>query len=206
MLEIPEGPERTHPVSVPIYGTDPISVTYTSGSTGRPKGVMITHRGVARLVRTPDYFTIATGERVANLGNPAFDISTLEIWQTLAAGATIVPFPSFTELGIDEWLTLPQSEHITTMFLTTSLFHTIAWERPDAFGTVRNLLVGGEQLDLAAVRQVLIAGSPGRLVNAYGPSEVTVLASFFACTLEPGRGRAGTDRLCLASCRSLCAG
>lgn len=184
VLEVPHQPCGERAPDVSIAGSDPIYVTYTSGSTGRPKGVVIAHQGVSLLVSNPDYFTIAAGERVANLGNPAFDISTMEIWQTLTAGATVVPFPQFTDLGMDEWLALLHAEGISTMFLTTSLFHTIAWERPEAFGNLRNLLVGGEQLELAAVRQALSAGAPGRLVNAYGPTEATVLATFFACTAQ----------------------
>ena len=44
---------------------------------------------------------------------------------------------------MDDWLALLHKEDITTMFLTTSLFHTVAWERPDAFGSLRDLVVGG---------------------------------------------------------------
>ncbi len=192
LLAIPCQPPDNRPPTDTASGTDAIYVTYTSGSTGRPKGVVIPHRGVAKLVLTPDYFRIEPDERVANIGNPAFDITTLEIWHTLVSGATVVPFPQFTDIGMDEWLALLREENITTMFLTTSLFHTIAWERPDTFAVLHNLLVGGEQLDLAAVRQVLAAGSPMRLVNAYGPTEVTVLATFFACTEQ---SLIGVDRV-----------
>ncbi|HEU5380232.1 MAG TPA: non-ribosomal peptide synthetase [Ktedonobacteraceae bacterium] len=182
LLDIPHQPPEGPILTQAGSGADAVYVTYTSGSTGRPKGVVIAHRGVVGLVFTPDYFVIDPGERVANIGNPAFDITTVEIWHTLTSGATVVPFPQFTDRSMGEWLTLVREENISTMFLTTSLFHTIAWERPDAFKDLHNLLVGGEQLDLAAVRQVLAAGSPERLINAYGPTEVTVLATFFLCT------------------------
>ncbi len=173
-------------------GEDPIYVTYTSGSTGRPKGVVIPHRAVNRLVVEPNYCTIDPGDRVANTCNPAFDVTTCEIWSTLTSGGTIVPFPLLTDVTMNAWADLVRTEEITTMFLTTSLFHTVAWERPDAFGSMKNLVVGGEQLDLAAVRRVLAARPPARLVNGYGPTEATAFATFFACTTE---SLAGAERI-----------
>ncbi len=173
-------------------GEDPIYVTYTSGSTGRPKGVVIPHRAVNRLVVDPNYCTIEPGDRVANTCNPAFDVTTCEIWSTLTSGGTIVPFPLLTDVTMNAWADLVRTEEITTMFLTTSLFHTVAWERPDAFGPMKNLVVGGEQLDLAAVRRVLAARPPARLVNGYGPTEATAFATFFECTAE---SLAGAERI-----------
>lgn len=164
------------------WGEDTIYVTYTSGSTGRPKGVVIPHRAVVRLVTSPNYCVIDPGDRVANTCNPAFDVTTSEIWGALCSGAVVIPFPQVAGSDLSEWLALLTKEDITTMFLTTSLFHTVAWEQPDAFASLRNLVVGGEQLDLAAARQVLAAGAPARLVNGYGPTEGTSFATYFVCT------------------------
>ena len=173
-------------------GEDPLYVTYTSGSTGRPKGVVVPHRAVVRLVTGARYCPVDAGDRVANTCNPAFDVTTCEIWSTLTAGGTVVPFPSVTDVSLGEWIALVRDQRITTMFLTTSLFHTVAWEEPDAFSTLRNLVVGGEQLDLSATRRVLAAGPPGRLVNGYGPTEATAFATYFECTRD---SLAGLDRV-----------
>jgi amino acid adenylation domain-containing protein len=173
-------------------GEDRIYVTYTSGSTGRPKGVEIPHRAVHRLVVAPNYCTIEPGDRVANTCNPAFDVTTCEIWSTLCSGAAIVPFPLITDVTLEDWADLIRAERIDTMFLTTSLFHMVARERPAAFASMRDLVVGGEQLDLAAVRRVLAAGPPRRLVNGYGPTEATAFATYFECT---NGSLAGADRV-----------
>jgi amino acid adenylation domain-containing protein len=170
------------PASGRAAGADPIYVAYTSGSTGRPKGVVVPHRAVVRLV-TADYCPISPADRVANASNPAFDATTFEIWSALTAGATVVVFPAVTELSIDRWVELVARARITVMFLTTSLFHMVARERPDAFRTVRHVIAGGEQLELGAARRVLAAdGPPGRLGNGYGPTETTTFASYFECT------------------------
>ncbi|MEU0743233.1 amino acid adenylation domain-containing protein [Streptomyces sp. NPDC006134] len=173
-------------------GEDPLYVTYTSGSTGRPKGVAVPHRAVLRLVEGAEYCPIEPGDRVAGTCNPAFDVTTCEIWSTLCAGGTVVPLPTVTELALDEWIALVRDQRIAVMFLTTSLFHTAAWEQPDAFSSLRTLVVGGEQLDLAAARRVLAAGPPERLVNGYGPTEATAFATWFLCT---GTTLAGRERV-----------
>ncbi|BFU46072.1 amino acid adenylation domain-containing protein [Krasilnikovia sp. MM14-A1004] len=173
-------------------GEDPLYVTYTSGSTGRPKGVVIPHRAVVSLVTGAEYCPISAGDRVANTCNPAFDVTTCEVWSTLASGGTVVPFPLVSDMNMDEWVALLRDERIITMFLTTSLFHTVARERPAAFGTLRNLVVGGEQLELPATLRVLAEGPPGRLINGYGPTEATAFATWFHCTPE---SLAGRDRI-----------
>lgn len=198
---LPEGVEalalpRTDPgAPVPVIasaGDEPAYVNFTSGSTGRPKGVVVPHRAVLRLALRSRFCTVEAGDQVASAANPAFDATTFELWNTLTAGATVVVFPSVTDLPIDEWTALIRTERIDTMFMTTSLFHTVARERPGAFGTLRNLVVGGEQLELTAVNRVLAAEPPARLVNGYGPTETTTFAAYFDCTPE---SLAGAERI-----------
>ncbi|MEV5885050.1 non-ribosomal peptide synthetase [Streptomyces sp. NPDC052020] len=198
---LPDGPRVVPvPTSASPGGvvTDPVAsdaeapayITYTSGSTGRPKGVIVPHRGVIRLVREPVFCAIGPGDQVANTCNPAFDVTTFEVWNTLTAGATLVVLPSVvTDLSLEAWARMVRSEGIDTMFLTTSLFHTVGRERPEAFGELRTLITAGEQLELGIVRDVLAAAAPGRLVNAYGPTEATTFASYFDCTLDSLAGR-----------------
>ncbi|WP_406302613.1 non-ribosomal peptide synthetase [Streptomyces sp. NBC_00885] len=173
---------------VPRDWDDAAYVCFTSGSTGRPKGVVVPHRAVARLVLEAEYCPIGPGDRVASLANPAFDATTFEVWSTLAAGATVVVLPTPAEMPVDDWIAQLSDQSITTMFLTTSLFHTLARERPSAFATLKNLVVGGEQLDMGAVRRILAADPPSRLVNGYGPTETTTFAASYTCTPDSLRG------------------
>ncbi len=186
-----EAPDAPVP-QAPVGGDDTLYVTYTSGSTGRAKGVVVPHRGIVRLVDQPEFCPLRPGDRVASTCNPAFDVIASEIWGGLAAGATVVPFPSFVEVGIGGWLRLIPDAAVDVMFLATSVFHTIARERPNGFAGLRQLVLVGEQLDLAVTRRVLRAGPPGRLVNGYGPTEASVFASFFECT---ERSLAGRERI-----------
>ncbi|MFF2043732.1 non-ribosomal peptide synthetase [Kitasatospora sp. NPDC058170] len=173
-------------------GDDPAYALFTSGSTGRPKGVLVPHRAVLRLAVAARFCTVEPGDRVAQLSSPAFDATTFEVWNTLVAGGEVVVLPSVAELAMDEWVALVRRERITAMFLTTSLFHALAREVPDACSSLATVVVGGEQLELPAVRRVLAAGPPGRLVNGYGPTETTTFAAYFDCT---GQSVAGLERV-----------
>ncbi|MFF9147933.1 amino acid adenylation domain-containing protein [Streptomyces sp. NPDC014861] len=188
-------PERDPGLPVPAPAADrddPAYVNFTSGSTGRPKGVVVPHRAVLRLALRALFCTVEPGDRVASSANPAFDATTFEVWNALCGGATVVVLPSVTELPMDDWAELVRTERVDALFLTTSLFHTVARENADAFAGVGTVVVGGEQLELGAVRRVLAARAPGRLVNGYGPTETTTFAAYFDCTEE---SLAGLDRV-----------
>jgi acyl-CoA synthetase (AMP-forming)/AMP-acid ligase II len=67
---------------------------------------------------------------------------------------------------------------VSTLFLTTSLFNQLAREHPDAFAGIENVMAGGEALDPDAMRRVLTAGAPKRLLNGYGPTESCSFATW----------------------------
>jgi acyl carrier protein len=66
---------------------------------------------------------------------------------------------------------------VSALFVTSALFNVLARDAPDAFASVKHLLVGGDAVDPHAVREVLRAGGPARLLNAYGPTETTTFAT-----------------------------
>lgn len=167
-----------------VAADDPCYVTYTSGSTGRPKGVVAPHRAVLSLVREPSFCTLTPGDRMALAANPAFDAFTFELWGTFAAGATIVVLPDIADHGLDRWADLLRTERLDAVLLTTSVFNLVARERPAAFRGLHTLMFGGEQGDSELIRRVLTEAPPARVVNVYGPTEITTLAVTLDCTLD----------------------
>jgi len=153
-------------------------VMYTSGSTGRPKGVAVPHRAVIRLVWQPDYVRLGPDERMAFLSNVSFDAATLEIWGALVHGGRLVVIDPETVLEPSRLASTLRAEGVTTLFLTTSLFHQVVRDLPDGFSSVRQVLFGGEAVDPRRLRDVLAAKPPGALINGYGPTENT---TFTAC-------------------------
>jgi amino acid adenylation domain-containing protein len=154
-------------------------VMYTSGSTGVPKGVAVHHRGVVRLVRNTNYAAFGPEETVYQIAPLAFDASTFEIWGALLHGGRLVLAP----LGVpslDGVATAVETQGITTLWLTTGLFHVLA-EQPAsraAFGRLRQILVGGDVLSRPHAAMALEALRGGTLTNFYGPTEGTTFSSF----------------------------
>jgi amino acid adenylation domain-containing protein len=153
-------------------------VVYTSGSTGRPKGVAVPHRGIVRLVRGTDYLPFGPGERIAQLSSAAFDAATFEIWGALLNGGCVVVVDRDVSLAPAALGEALRAHGVTALFLTTALFNRVAREAPEAFGTLRHLLFGGEAVDPGAVDRVLRAGGPRRLLHVYGPTESTTFAAW----------------------------
>ncbi|MGH9370512.1 MAG: amino acid adenylation domain-containing protein, partial [Vicinamibacterales bacterium] len=153
-------------------------VMYTSGSTGEPKGIAVPHRGVVRLVRSTNYVSIGPEDRVAQASHPAFDAATFEIWGPLLNGATLVGIHRDTALAPGRYAQALRDSDVSILFVTTALFNQIAREEPSAFATVKQVMFGGERADAQAVREVLAAGRPRRLMNVYGPTETTTFATF----------------------------
>ncbi|MEV6946644.1 non-ribosomal peptide synthetase [Streptomyces sp. NPDC051172] len=162
--------------------SDPHSLAYvmfTSGSTGRPKGVMIEHRSVLWLACGSGVATLSSDERIAQVADPSFDAFTYEVWGALLNGATLVVLPREVVLAPGELKRALGTHRVTTLILTSALFSEVMADQPDTFGGLRNLVVGGDVLNVARARQ-LISGTqadrPRRFVNGYGPTEATVFA------------------------------
>ncbi|MEH1813016.1 MAG: amino acid adenylation domain-containing protein [Nostoc sp.] len=148
-------------------------VIYTSGSTGRPKGVQIEHRGLLNLVFWHQQaFAVSSLDRVTQVAGVAFDACGWEIWPYLTAGASI-HFPN-DETRLDpeqlrDWLL---SKAITISFLPTPMAEKILSLNWPANAALRTLLTGGDQL-----HQYPSTSHPFQVVNNYGPTENTVVAT-----------------------------
>jgi amino acid adenylation domain-containing protein len=155
-------------------------VIYTSGSTGQPKGVEITHRGLAKLVAWHrQAFQITPQDRATQQAAVGFDAAVWEIWPYLAAGASVHFTPESCRAnpeGLRDWLI---AQNITITFLATPLAErmlSLPW--PDQT-VLRILLTGADTLHHRPA-----PGLPFALMNNYGPTECTVVAT--SGTVAPG--------------------
>jgi amino acid adenylation domain-containing protein len=143
----------------------------------------VSHRAVLHLLLDTDYVRLAPDDVVAQVATPAFDAATFEIWGPLLAGARLSVIGRYDALYPPDFAARLREKGITALFLTTALFNAMAREVPGAFAGMRHVLFGGEAVDPAAVRAVLAAGPPERLLHVYGPTEATTFS-----TWHPVRG------------------
>jgi amino acid adenylation domain-containing protein/FkbM family methyltransferase len=160
--------------SCAISITDLAYVIYTSGSTGQPKGVQILHDSLLNLVFWHQRaFSVTSSDRATQVASPAFDATGWELWPYLTAGASVYLADEDTRLSpilLRDWLV----EHrITITFLPTPLAENIMTLKWPSTTSLRYLLTGADKL-----QHYPPPGLPFALINNYGPTEATVVATF----------------------------
>ncbi|MFE7524145.1 amino acid adenylation domain-containing protein [Kitasatospora sp. NPDC057542] len=169
-------------------GTDPDSlayVIYTSGSTGRPKGVQISHRSLAGYLAfaVDDYLGAGPSTNAPLFSSVAFDLVVPTLYAPLLAGGAVHlfgPGRDLSELG--DWLV--GSGPYGFVKLTPGHLEMLAHQLTDgrAEGLTPVLVVGGEALPTRAAAHWCAALGGGRVVNEYGPTEITVGNSVYRVT------------------------
>ena len=148
-------------------------VIYTSGSTGQPKGVEITVANLSNLITWhQSEFEIDAADRASHLASVAFDAAVWEVWPYLTAGASVYLPGESTRLSAEalrDWIV---RNNITISFLPTTLAEraiALEWPRQTA---LRFMLTGADTLHRRPTQNL-----PFALVNNYGPTECTVVAT-----------------------------
>ena len=190
-----------------VVGVDrPAYVIYTSGSTGEPKGVVVTHRGITGLAATlRERCPAGPDSRILQASSPSFDAAVLEMVWAWDSGAALV-VGSAGQLAGEELERVLADHRVTHALIPPSVLSTLPADAPRALTGFHTLVVGAE----ACPPELLRMWAPGRrMVNAYGPTESTVVASQTGDLDEPpvtiGRPAAGTrlyvldDRLALTA-------
>jgi len=157
-----------------LAGPDNLAyIIYTSGSTGVPKGVCISHRSLLNLVHWhQEAFAVTPNDRATQIASLSFDASVWEIWPYLTAGAS-VHLPNektrVTPERLRDWLV---SEAITVTFLPTPLAEQVLSLQWPHEVRLRTMLTGGDKLQKWPSQSL-----PFAVINNYGPTECTVVAT-----------------------------
>ena len=158
---------------VPVTKENLSYVIYTSGSTGQPKGVELTQGGLANLVtwhcRT---FKVTAADRASHQAALGFDAAVWEVWPYLVAGASVhIPDEGVRSdvHALQRWLI---AQSISIAFLPTPLAERMLTLEWPARTSLRLLLTGADTLHHRPDSKL-----PFTLVNNYGPTECTVVAT-----------------------------
>jgi amino acid adenylation domain-containing protein len=148
-------------------------VIFTSGSSGRPKGVEIVHRGLRNLISWHwRAFDVTAADRASHLATLGFDAAVWEVWPYLTIGASVHMPEEAVRNNLERLCPWLVEQKITIAFLATALAEQILFREWPAETALRILLTGADTL-----RRRPPAGLPYKLVNNYGPTECTVVAT-----------------------------
>jgi amino acid adenylation domain-containing protein len=152
----------------------PAYIMYTSGSSGKPKGVVISHFALMDYIHTfVDYFRVGEKDKFVQQSSISFDISIEEIFTTLSAGACLVVAPQGGR-NIDSLIQLLNREQVT-LISTTPLVINELNKRADEITSLKTIISGGDVLRLSHVDKLVVRMA---CFNTYGPTEVTVCATY----------------------------
>lgn len=171
-----------------IIDTDPVCIIHTSGSTGVPKGVALNHRSTIDFMDWSfERLELDGSEVIGSLSPFYFDIYTMELYLSLAKGATLVIIPEQLAAFPTRLLEFLALQSVSFIFWVPTVMVNVA--NQDLLG----------KIDLLTMRKVLFAGEvfPTKhlnywrrhltnaiFVNLYGPIEITVDCTYFIVDRE----------------------
>lgn len=156
-------------------GTDLAYIVYTSGSTGKPKGVAIMHLPLVSMSQWhAKEYKHAPADRASQMIAPAFDPVALELWPYFGVGASVHIMPDASRSSprdLMHWIT---TQRVTSALFATPVAETVIHEVWPPHHCLKFMTSGGDKLHRGPrIPQTF------RLDNHYGPSENTIITTFF---------------------------
>lgn len=152
-------------------------LTYTADPVGRPRGVQLSHRGLLRLVRNPDYVDLTADTRILATTAPVFEVSAFEVWAALLNGGSLHLVADEVVQDAAALRNALAEQRITTMWITCPLFARLVEQQPAVFATLRHLLVGGGTLSRQHVVAALRACPGLTITRTHGHPENSVFST-----------------------------
>jgi amino acid adenylation domain-containing protein len=168
-------------------------VLYTSGSTGVPKGVVVSHRTAVNRLRFQVAADLEPGARVLQRTRLGFDVSVVEIFAPLWAGAAVVLTAAAGQQDPTYLARLISRQQVTNANTPPALLPALLAET--AFRRCRSLrrvVVGGDRVPgelpgrfhaAFETREGAVGPAPP-LVARYGPTEAAISVAEWQC--RPG--------------------
>ncbi|MFG1929625.1 amino acid adenylation domain-containing protein [Mycobacterium sp. NPDC048908] len=174
--------EHASPSSVGVTARNLAYVVHTSGSTGTPKGALNTHGGIRnRLLWMQQTDPLGVGDRVLHQTPVAFDVSVLEIFWPLIAGAQIVVAKPDGHTDVEYIAnSIAENQVTAAFFVPTTLRSFLAQPAAKDCVALRHVSCGGDIVPYE-LTQRFHATLNAELWNEYGPAEAAVTATYFHC-------------------------
>ncbi|MGE5343746.1 MAG: amino acid adenylation domain-containing protein [Candidatus Omnitrophota bacterium] len=152
-------------------------VIYTSGTTGKPKGVLVNHDSVFNTIywRMLAY-QMKPGDRSLQLFSFAFDGFVTSFFTPIVSGAVVIQPDTEQTKDITYLRKTIVSMHVTHFICVPSLYRSLLEIcTPEEFASITCITLAGE----AVQRDLVEKSGQIRIINEYGPTEGTVVSSYY---------------------------
>ena len=165
------------PPAVTVSEHDLAYILFTSGSTGTPKGVELSHLNVRTFVDwAVTRFDFGPEDRFSSHAPLNFDLSTLDVFGALAAGASVTLVPERMGMFPPRLGELIERERLTVWYSVPSVLILLVThgrvEHRDL--SLRLVLFAGEVFPVRHLRDLMNAVPGPRYFNLFGPTETNV--------------------------------
>lgn len=168
---------------------DSLYMIYTSGTTGKSKGAVIKNNSFVNMVTWyRNEFELSAEDNIMLIASISFDLAQKNIFAPLLSGGCLFVYNQWN-YDSDEITRAIVRNKITVINSASSVFYPIIYSNDETsyekLETLRYLLLGGEIINKSIMKPWITSKNcNAELVNTYGPTECTDIASFYRCTKE----------------------
>ncbi|OGE56404.1 hypothetical protein PENARI_c003G09293 [Penicillium arizonense] len=160
------------PLAMPCIRPSPSNAAYaifTSGTTGKPKATVVEHTALSTTaLAMTDALHMNSGTRALQFSNYTFDVSVLEIMMTLMTGGCVcVPSEEERMNNLGGAIRRMEANYMSS---PPAIVNTL---EPKSVPTLKTIITGGEKMPANHIDR----WADRFVINAYGPSEATVVAT-----------------------------
>ncbi|KAJ5714059.1 AMP-dependent synthetase/ligase [Penicillium malachiteum] len=160
------------PLALPGSRPSPSNAAYaifTSGTTGKPKATVVEHIALSTTaIAMMDALHMNSGTRALQFSNYTFDVSVLEIMMTLMTGGCVcVPSEEERMNNLGGAIRRMEANYMSS---PPAIVNTL---EPKTVPTLKTIITGGEKMPAHHIDR----WHDRFVINAYGPSEATVVAT-----------------------------
>src|SRR5690554_5064426 len=175
--------------NVTISGDDILYMIYTSGSTGLPKAAQVYQQSFANLLAWYiEEYQLSAKDKALIISAFGFDLTQKNLFALLCCGGTVV-LPESDYYDVEHYRRTIWQQEISVLNCAPSAFYPMVElatdEQLNNLASLRLLLFGGESINLNNLQHWIQSPSfNASLVNMYGPTECTDIATAFSLTAE----------------------